>query len=300
VKGCAFNVLLSLLGLAAIVGAISFGLDRLYGLAPRDTIVASVLGGVGGWIVANLLLSALTTWRERGALVNGLAGTTPVDGRRAVLVGEIQPVGASLVAPFSGSECVAYTFEIYRISREFRQATKVVCFDGVALTPSVIVTRAGSFRLLAVPDLDCEETQVSSEVGRQRAADFIARTTFETPAPGLARPSIERQWNDDDGAYQRDMRRVTEDVNLVECTLSEKRIPRGARVCVFGQYSQDRRAIVADPNDWSKMTRLMIGDAGAIVRQLRSRAIGRLVGALIAAAVVVGGLAAFVSSSGST
>jgi hypothetical protein len=66
---------------------------------------------------------------------------------------------------------------------------------------------------------------------------------------------------------------------------------------VFGEYSEARRAIVADPGDWSKVTRVMRGDPEAAVRQLRSRVIGRLIGGLVAAAAAAGVVAAFVSSA---
>ena len=297
-KGCAFKALLSILALVALAGALSFGLDQFYGLTPRDTVLASVLGGIGAWVAANLLISAITSWRERTELIDGLGGKTPVDGRRAVLVGELRPAGGTVVAPFSGSDCVAYSYEIYRMQRQPKgRSIKVTHYDGVALVPSVIVTRAGSFVLAAVPELECEETVVASDAERQRAADFIARTTFEMSIPLSARPSIERQWNDNDGSFRRDSQRVTDEVVLAECTLTEKRIAPGVQVCVIGRYSADRRAIVADPNDWSKITRLITGNVETVTAHLRSRAIGWLVAGVIVTAMVAGGLAAFVSSS---
>ena len=71
-----------------------------------------------------------------------------------------------------------------------------------------------------------------------------------------------------------------------------------ARVCVFGEYSAAKRAIVADPNDWSKVPRIMKGDPDAVVRQLRSRVIGRTIGGHVAAGVAVAVVAALLASSG--
>ena len=107
----------------------------------------------------------------------------------------------------------------------------------------------------------------------------------------------ERQWNDNDGSFRRDSQRVTDEVVLAECTLTEKRIAPGVQVCVIGRYSAARRAIVADPNDWSKITRLIAGNVETVTAHLRSRAIGWLVAGVIVTAMVAGGLAAFVSSS---
>ena len=65
---------------------------------------------------------------------------------------------------------------------------------------------------------------------------------------------------------------------------------------VFGEYSEARRAIVADPNDWSKVTRVMKGEPDALVGQLRSRVIGRVAGAVVTAAAAAGLVAAYVAS----
>ena len=99
-----------MIALPAIAGAIVYGLQRTHGLPPSDTIGVALLAGFIGWIATNLLFSAVQSWRERASIVNGMAGTEPVDGRQAVLVGHIEPLGAGLAGPFSGAECVAYKF----------------------------------------------------------------------------------------------------------------------------------------------------------------------------------------------
>jgi len=206
VKGCAVNAVFSLLGLAAIAAAIMVGLHRLYGAAPGDTVGVAIFAGVFGWMAANMVWTAFTAWRERSALLAGIGATAPVDGRSTVLVGRIEAVGPPLVAPFSGTECVAYGFEVYQMRGAGKRAHRAVYFDGIAITPSVVVTPAGSFRLLAVPDLDCEETSVSRETALRLAADHIRTTTFEPPPPPFSRPALEGQWSDDDGSYRRETR----------------------------------------------------------------------------------------------
>jgi hypothetical protein len=295
-KGCAFRALLSLLGLAASIAAIGGALHYRYGTRPSDAIGVSIFAGPFGWLAVNLLMAAVKAWRERAALRAGVAGTPPVDGTQTILVGHIEPVGTTLRAPLSGRECVAYTFEIYEMRLVGKSRSKVVYCDGIALTPSMIITRAGSFRLLAVPELDCDETDLNRETALARAAEQMRTITFEPPPAPFSRPAIEQQWNDDDGAYRRERRHVQDEVDLAKCKLSERHLERGARVCVFGQYSASKRAIVTDPHDWSKITRVMKGDADAIVTQLGASIVRRLLGALVCAGAATGLVAAFVAN----
>ena len=130
------------------------------------------------WLAVNLVISAGTAWRERRAIVAGIAGTPPVDGRKAILVGHIDAAGPALQAPLSGRDCVAYTFEIYEIRGSGKRQSKVVYCDGIALTPSLIVTRAGSFRLLAVPELVCDPADLDREAALTRAAELMRTLPF--------------------------------------------------------------------------------------------------------------------------
>jgi hypothetical protein len=291
VKGCAIAGLRSLLALLLIAGSIGAALIYGYGEPPASAIGVALAAGVLGWIAANLLLSALRAWRERAGLHASLAGTPPVDGRPAIIAGHIEPAGAPLRAPFSGRDCVAYRFEIYEIRSGGKSHHKVVYADGIAVVPSMIVTAAGSYRLLAVPELDCDETSLDHRDAAKRAAAHTRTLPYTPPPEGFSRPAIEQQWSDADGDYRRERRYIEGDVDLTNWKLSEKMLERGARVCVFGHYSASQRAIVSDPNDWSKITRVMKGDADAVVSQLGASVRRRLIGA-----VVIGGAAAAVVS----
>ena len=296
-KGCAFRALLSLVEFLVVAGLIGVALQRWYGVAPVDAMGALIFAGLFAWMSVQLVRSAFTAWRERAALGAGMAGAEPIDGRPTILVGEIQPLGAALRAPLSDQECVAYTFEIYEMKRVGKSTSKVVYADGVAITPSTIMTRGGSYRLLAVPELDCPEGDLDDATARARALEQMSTLTYQPSTP-FSRPSIEQQWNDDDGAFLRETLHVEGDVDLTRCRLSEKRLECGARVCVFGQYSAAKRAIVANTSDWSKITRVMKGDAGVVGRQLRASVVRRSIGAVVCAALALGVIAAFVSNSG--
>ena len=295
-KGCAFRALLSLVEFLVIAGLIGVALQRWYGVAPLDAMGALIFASVFAWMSVQLVRSAVTAWRERSALRAGIAGAEPIDGRPTILVGEIQPLGAAIRAPLSDRECVAYTFEIYEMKRVGKSSSKVMYADGVAITPSTIMTNGGSYRLLAVPELDCPESDLDDTAARARALEQLRTLTYE-PSKPFSRPSVEDQWNDDDGAYLRESRHVEGDVDVTRCRLSEKRLESGTRVCVFGHYSAAKRAIVADAGDWSKITRVMKGDAGVVARQLGASVVRRSIGAVLCAAAAIGVVAAFVSNS---
>jgi hypothetical protein len=298
VKGCALSALSSFLAWAAIVAGIGAGLYRWYGVAPFEGAGVAVFAGLFVWVAGSLLISAARAWGERATIAAGIAGTPPVDGRQTILAGHIEPAGAPLTSPLSGRECVVYTFEIYEMRGSGKSRFKAALCDGVALVPSIIVTPSGSYRLLAVPELVCNASVLEHDRALARAGALMRALPMEPKREGLSRPEIEKQWADDDGAYRRERRHVAEDVRLGRCTMIEHVIESGSRVCVFGEYSAARRAIVADPNDWSKITRIMKGDPDAIARQLRGSVFRRLIGATLSAAAAAGLIAAFVSSLG--
>jgi hypothetical protein len=146
----------------------------------------------------------------------------------------------------------------------------------------------------------CAQSALLSLLGAREPmlrADSIMRSTLDQPAPiPLSRPAIEQQWNDTDGEFRSERRHVEHDVDLDACRLSERILERGAPVCVFGEYSTVKHAIIADPSDWSKITRVMKGNGEAIVGQLRASFVRRAIGALAFAALAAGALAAFLQN----
>jgi hypothetical protein len=297
-KGCAIRGLLSLFALVAIVFAIGGGIVHWYGVRRVDVLGVSIFAGFFAFLALNLVWSAIDAWRKRAALRGGIAGTPPVDGKQTILVGYIAPSGgATLTAPLSGRPCVAYTFEIYEMRGSGRRSTKVVYCEGIALTPSSIVTNSGSYQLLAVPELDCEDSEFERKTALVRARELMRTLPFEPLVP-FAKSKLAERWNDADGAYRRDINRVegVDDRDPSAWRLTERTLESNARVCVFGQYSAAKRAIVANPNDWSKITRVMKGAPDSIVRQLGASIIRRMIGAVVCAAAATGLLAAFISS----
>lgn len=298
VKGCALSLLLSVCGLAVSVIGLAAALRTRYGLEWQDVAGVAALGGLGLWIAANLAKAAVVAWRERTALLAGLSGTPPVDGRRAILTGRIEPLGPTLRAPLSGRYCVAYTFEAYEWRRIGRSRSKVMFCGGIALTPSTVATPAGPVRLLAVPHLDCDDTILEHASALRQTLALMQTLPFDPSPKGFSGPGIEAQWTDDDGEFKREHRYVERIEDVEKCRMAERCIEAGVDVCVFGQYSAARQAIVPDPRDWSKITRVMKGTPDAIVRQLRRSVVRRTAGALVTAGAAAAIVAAFVSSLG--
>lgn len=284
-KGCAFRALLSLAGLVASIGA-AFALLRS---APEGSVplpIASIGAGLLTWIAVMVTTSALEAWRERAAIIGGIAGEMPVDGS-AMIVGQIEPLRRALEAPLSGKPCVAFTYEVYAMRGGSKNRSKVVCLDGVGLTACQITTRTGSFRLLAVPELECDDETLDVGAAATRVNARIPTLPLTPPRSPGSRPTIEAQWNDDDGEFLRESHYADDEVDAEEHRFVERVIEPGARVCVVGQFSAARRAMVADPGDWAKITRIMKGDPDTIARQLAGSAVRRAVFAVVCAALAI-------------
>lgn len=295
-KGCALRLFASLTLLLGLMAGVAAWLDSRYGVEPRDAIGVSIAAGLLAWLSINLVMSAGTAWRNRSAIRRGMAGVLPGEGP-ATIVGVIQSTGPPLRAPLSDTPCVAYTFEVYdsRKRTSGKGPTKVVYCDGVALTPSTILTPAGSVRLLAVPELECQDTKLNLESARKRATEYARSIPFQANPPAFGRPEIEKRWNDDDGSYRVERRHIDGEVDLTYWRMSERCIETGARVCVFGHYSEAQRAIVPVRTDWSKQTRILKGDADRVARQLGASVIRRVLGAVLFAGLAAGVVAAFVA-----
>jgi hypothetical protein len=293
-RGCAIQTLLLAgcwLGLSA---GLVLCLQQAYGRPPSQTVGPSLLIGSIAWVAFLQCLAAAQASRQRHALSGGMAGVPPRDGRQAVLVGQIQALGATILTPFDGVPCVAYHYEITEHVGSGKQARLVTHYKGVALAPCAVVTPAGTYRLLAVPEIDGAIPEGTRERMLARAADYIQATTF-TKRSTSAR-ELEERWSDADGAYRSDVSSVDGGtVDLANCRLIQQHVPRGAEVCAFGLYSETRGGIVANPN-WGKPTRLVVGSADQAARLLASSVRTRLVVGLIVGAGAAGLFWAFASS----
>jgi hypothetical protein len=269
-------------------------LQRSYGHPPTATLGVGLFAGGIGWVSAGLLWAAVKAWRERAALADAVAGRPPVDGKAAVLTGRLEPMGKKVTAPLDGAECLVYAYEILVDTGSGKRRHIAPLYRGTALAPCSILTATGTYRLLAVPELDgLEPEALSREAALARAAEYVRRTTFRPRTTSAG--ELEERWCDDDGAYRADVSYVEgKAVDLASCSLVQRHVRPGAPVCVFGLYSETRGGIVPHPN-WAKPTRLFLGDAARVARDLASSALRRLAVGLLAGAAAAGLVAAFLS-----
>lgn len=295
-KGCARSLLLQLAGFLAMLAGVLAFLQFRYALAPGKVIGPALLAAFFGFIGLGFLASIRKPVSERAALAACLAGRRPADGKRTGIAGTIEAAGDLLRSPLTGTECLAYRYEIYLWVGQGRRRTRAVYFEGVALVPSVISTPAGSFRLLAVPEFDFGREDVEPQRALFHWNEHVKTTAFETPE--AARKTLAKQWTDDDGAYRSEKRHPVEgEIPLEECKYHEELIRKGDRVYVVGLFSESRGGIVPHAN-WGYPTRIMKGDPDSILRQLRARIVRYAIGGIVCLGVAGGILAAFLSHVG--
>ena len=229
-KHAAVGCLTGLLGWLALAALLSWQLQQRLELPVLDTLGVSALAGLLGWVALNLLHASFQAWRERSALAAGSHATPPADGRRAVLVGTIEPLSEVLHAPLDGSPCVAYDYRVTEDRGSGRRRMVLTHFRGSGLVPSVIVTRSGRHRLLTVPDL--QGSAPAAPPGAQITAfERHARALVRTP-PAEAAQELVNRWTDDDGAYRSDVCYTPlAEVDLHRCRLAQQHIRPGAPVC---------------------------------------------------------------------
>ncbi len=288
-KGCARSCLLLLIGWAAASGAFYFYLRR-FGMLEPQIWWASVGAGMFTVGAISYVMGIVKFGKERSMLLGAMVGQQPADGQWVAVSGTIRSINP-LRTPASGVAAVAYEYDFYRIERRSSgrnsSSSKYSYYEGKALAPSTITTRHGAVRLLAVPTLDVPNDEIKSAEGLKNAKEYVSATAFQTRHTLKGEKiGMEQELADDDGSFRLD-KRLDEDVNLADCTLSERHIKQGETICAFGLYSAARGGLIPHPN-WSKQGRLMRGDATAVAGQLKTRMIKYVFGILFCGGVAFG------------
>lgn len=265
----------------AIAAAISLGLQSRLGSSFPATIGVSLLGAAFVWASVGLLFSAFHRWHERASILGGVSGVAPRDGANAVLVGTIEASGLPLRAPLDGSTCVAYAYEIKDDRGTGKQRTISNIARGVALAPAAIVTRTGSYRLLAVPALEASEPSLTRSQMIANFERYARETTFIDKKD--AADELLAQWADADGDYRSDVAYARlEGIETDKWVLQQQHLPPGSQVCVFGRYSAERRGIVPSA---AGTVRVIRGNPEQVAASLRSKIVTRgLLGVVLGAA----------------
>ncbi|WP_386071267.1 hypothetical protein ACFJIW_11720 [Tahibacter sp. UC22_41] len=292
-KHAAYGCLLLLVGWVVAAAAVAALLWYGYGIGPRDSVFVAVGAGLALWSAWGLLFSVVRRLRERAAVMAALAGRPPREGAGAVVVGTLQAQGPLLPAPFGGADCAAYAYRIerhYRVS-EGGQRLQLL-FEGIGLTPCVIATASGYFRLLTAAELDVD-THPPAPATQEAVQRYLRATTF-LRGSDVAR-ELQRRREDADGAYRSDVAYAEiDDVPWGRCQYRQHLLPDRAPVCVIGRFSAEHRGFVPSP-PWRPATRLYAGSGETLIVRLRREALLYLGIAVAITAVAVAFTAAYVA-----
>ena len=217
-------------------------------------------------------------WRMR-------PGAAPRDGARVAVIGTINS-GGSLRAPFSGKSCIAYQYKA--VSLRGQQPATVL--EGFAMTPSYVSIEGGQVRLLAYPELDVKEEPVRGAEAKPNAREFLDATSFVNfRQQGLKAASEELKTllADDDGAMRYD-HRMEEAFDLDDCRFTERLVCAGDTVCITGRYSEERQALVPDPDALVHAATIRKGSPASFRRATLRKAFGSVIGVVICSALVAG------------
>ena len=188
------------------------------------------------------------------------AGEVPPGGGPVVASGVVRALGAPLVAPLSGVECVGYQYRMYYMARPIGGARRgpsrpveVPVYWGHAARPFAIDSPATRFRVLAVPLLLDAATPRDGAVVVERARQLVAATRFEEVemgglglgAVGTALQLANTMFSDDDGEDRRDWKEAGDARDPQTLRLEERLLPVGQVASVAGTWSPERNAIVA-------------------------------------------------------
>ena len=254
-------VVVALTGLLVASGA---GSEVLGALFP------SLFGG------AFLTLGLLYWWDIRKARAEvrlfrqALRDVPRVDGQRVAVIGTIEFDGAPLQAPFSGRECAAYWYDVFR-PVPGRSSSRHRFFFGWRIVPLAVRTPNGDVGLLASFDNPPYEAR-TEDMDYANAAEYLTATSF-SPAPELGAHT----WLDVEELrtqvppVRADYKKNPPAPDLATLTLHESRLERGAPVCAFGVYSAAREALVPDPVAPLFAIDIKAGEPGNVLRDLRSR-----------------------------
>lgn len=276
-----------------VSAGISLFLQAYAGFAAPATIGISLLAGAAAWASAGLLLSAVHRWRERSAITSGIAGVAPRDGASSVVVGTVEATGPVLRTPLDGSPCVAYNYRIDHVTGTGKQRFMAGVARGSALTPCVVVTRTGSYRLLAVPELEASTPAGSQSDMIASFQRYATTATFMSQKEGA--DELLAQWSDADGQYRADVGYPKlHDEDTMHWVLHQQHLPPGSLVCVFGRFSQAQSGIVQPAGGGP--VRVVRGNVEQVAAGLRSKAVFRSVLGLLFGGASAGLLWLFVNA----
>jgi hypothetical protein len=251
------RALLGVVGLYAAAAAACHAFLRWYRPQQLDdvTLAAGLLG-------LPLAASIGFLWGSRGyfqearLILRSVAQPSLEDGKRVVVVGRIEALGPTLRAPFTGTRCVAYQYEIDHVGTLPRQRNRMIRvrdYWGMAVCPWHVRTAAGPVRMLAYARIEAPPDIPTEDEAYRAAEAHLASTSFRHPAsPGERMGSLAEPLSTESDTFGDDI--CADDAHLHlergrgaelrKLRILERRLHVGEAVCAAGVYSAARQALV--------------------------------------------------------
>jgi hypothetical protein len=181
-------------------------------------------------------------WRAKRRMARG---ERPRDGELAAATGPVHPTLDVLRAPFSGSECVLYSYEI-GLPGTGGEGRPPRDYLGFGMTRCSVRTPYGEVALGSFPVM---EHFFETDVDREAAAQYVAETSFDQQEgfTGLikamfsvhtASPPLKIDWKLGDS-----------EADVRHAMITEKIIAPGETITAIGRYVGATNAIVSDTQE---------------------------------------------------
>lgn len=257
-----------------------------------ETLPAFILAGFGALglvMVVSQVKAVIFGSGDAGALKRAEQGLPLEDGREEAVWGPLEPLGATLEAPFSGRPCVAYEYNAKNpssIDSKGHERPGGSTLAGFALAPSVIRSNRGDVHLLGFSLLEeFPEKAMEHPEDAERAIRYAGSTEFTEMGItkiGAMFSMMDDAMADDDGTVRKDMRmgKATA-ADLAACTLTEKLIGPGETITAIGLWDAARGGLVPKHRGKSVIVRLMPGGGAAMVAHAEKKPWATLAFALV-------------------
>lgn len=221
-----------------------FGVDSMTAALLAVPLAASV-----GYVVG-----AVRYVQEERLVLRSIAQPDLKDGHRVALEGVVEPLGPALRSPFTGTECVAYQYEIQHQDTDADGGpTWARDYWGMAVSPYHLVTPAGSIRVLGYARLETFSEHLAEEACAAAEA-YVRATAFRHPSsPGERLGSLAEPLATESDTFQDDICTDTSHSSsgvrepppdLRGRRLTERRLDVGQTACAAGCYSAAKGALV--------------------------------------------------------
>ncbi len=247
-------------------------------------ILALPTGLIGAWGLG-LLYPFVEAIRAKGRLKKSTMAGMWRDGESIAVAGVVVPEAPLLKAPISGTECVAYSYDIHHFSEVGKNSKRRISdFSGFGCTPFVIHTQTGPVKLKGCVHLDFKEEILTEDSNYKNAESYVLTTQF-TQVKGLGPlkdmfSNMRDFLTDEDGVIQKNWGRIGPCGSMRDENLAEQQVKPGDEICAFGIFSSTRRALVSDSEVAGLLpVRLIKGEISTVNSVLTRRAIGYFLGA---------------------